>query len=161
MLLDRRDFGIRSSIMLPKSLLGAAALVAILLVDFVESGDRPREMAYEFTYSVRVTDLPQTATKVNLWVPVPSDSQGQKVIGVKVVRPNGGEIGTEPRYQNRMFHKRFLGPFPKAAPLVAELVFRVDRSEVVIPEAKALAQAGRSARPHTLDAYLRPNRPIP
>ena len=70
--------------MLPKSLLGAAALVAILLVDFVESGDRPREMAYEFTYSVRVTDLPQTATKVNLWVPVPSDSQGQKVNSTSV-----------------------------------------------------------------------------
>jgi len=147
--------------MLPKSLLGAAALVAILLVDFVESGDRPREMAYEFTYSVRVTDLPQTATKVDLWVPVPSDSQGQKVIGVKVIRPNGGEIRTEPRYQNRMFHKRFLGPFPKAAPLTAELVFCVDRSEVVIPEAKALAQAGRSTLPHTLDVYLRPNRLIP
>ena len=108
--------------MLPKCLLGTTALVSFVLVDFVESSDRPQEVSYEFTYSVRVIDLPQTAKQVDLWVPVPSDSQGQRVIDVKVVRPNGGEIGTEPQYQNRMFHKRFLGPFPNAAPLVAELV---------------------------------------
>src|ERR1700730_11065497 len=159
--LNRRDFEIRSFIMLPKSLLGTAALISIVLVNFVESGDRPREATYEFTYSVRVTDLPQTATQVDLWVPVPSDSQGQKVIGVKVIQPNDGEIGTEPRYQNRMFHKRFLGPFQKAPALTAELVFRVGRSEVIIPEAKALAQTGCSKKPHTLDVYLRPNRLIP
>lgn len=147
--------------MLRKCLLGTGVLISFVLVDFAECGDRPQEASYEFTYLVQVTDLPEKAAQVDLWVPVPSDSQGQKVTGVKVVQPNGGEIGAEPRYQNRIFHKRFLGPFQKAAPPLAELVFQVVRSEVVIPEAKALAKAGRIRKPQTLDVYLRPNHLIP
>lgn len=147
--------------MLPKSLLGTAALILFVLVDCVESGDRPQETNYEFTYSAWVTDLPATAAQVDLWMPVPSDSQGQKVTSVKTLQPEGCEIGTEPQYQNRIFHKRFHGPFHPAAPLRAEIVFQVVRSEVVIPAAKALVRAARSPKPLTLDVYLRPNRLIP
>jgi transglutaminase-like putative cysteine protease len=132
-----------------------------VLVDFAEGGDTPQVTNYEFTYSAWVTDLPEAAGQVDLWMPVPSDSEGQKVTGVKVVQPDGGRIGTEPRFQNRIFHKRFLGPFKQAATLRAELVFQVARSEVVIAQAKALARAAGSPKLHSLDVYLSPNRLIP
>lgn len=135
--------------------------VSFVLIDSAACGDAPQEISYDFTYSVQVTDLPETAARVDLWVPVPSDSQGQRVTGVQVVQPSGGEIGTEPHYKNRMFHKRFAGPFQKASPLLAELVFSVVRSEIVIPEAKALAQTRRLRKSGALDIYLRPNRLIP
>src|SRR6476646_2114555 len=105
-----------SFIMLSKALLGAAALISFVLVDSAVSGERQQETNYEFTYSANVTDLPATAAQVDLWMPVPSDSQGQRVTLVKLDQPFDGAIWAEPQYQNRIFHKRFHGPFQKASP---------------------------------------------
>jgi transglutaminase-like putative cysteine protease len=145
-----------------KDLAATAFLSACVVVAVAECGDRPREVTYEFTYTAQITDLPKSATNVDLWIPVPSDSQGQRVNRVTVLRPSGGQVRTEPQYQNRIFHYRFRGPFGKAqSPPGAELVFDVVRTEVVIPEAKALKANGHVGKPNALDIYLRPNRLIP
>src|SRR5580704_15041225 len=139
-----------------------AFLISRVVVEVGTCGERPREVSYEFTYAAHVADLPESATNVDLWIPVPSDSQGQRVNGVRIVRPSGGQVRTEPQYQNRIFHYRFRGPFSKAQSLpAAELVFDVVRSEVVIPEAKALRVNGHVGKSNALDVYLRPNRLIP
>jgi transglutaminase-like putative cysteine protease len=139
-----------------------ALLILCVGVEVGECGERQREVGYEFRYAAQVTELPESATHVDLWIPVPSDSQGQKVNSVSVVRPSGGEVRTEPQYQNRIFHYRFRGPFKKGqSPPAAELVFDVVRTEVVIPEAKALKANGRVGKSNVLDVYLRPNRLIP
>jgi hypothetical protein len=139
-----------------------AFLILGVIVGAGVCGERPREVSYEFRYAAQVTDLPESAANVDLWIPVPSDCQGQKVNSVTVLRPSGGRVGTEPQYQNRIFHKRFLGPFGKAhSPPDAELVFGVVRTEVVIPEAKTLRADGHASKSNALDVYLRPNRLIP
>jgi transglutaminase-like putative cysteine protease len=139
-----------------------AFLISSVVVEVGTCGERLREVSYEFTYAAHVADLPESATNVDLWIPVPSDSQGQRVNRVRIVRPSGGQVRTEPQYQNRIFHYRFRGPFSKAQSLpAAELVFDVVRSEVVIPEAKALRVNGHVGKSNALDVYLRPNRLIP
>jgi transglutaminase-like putative cysteine protease len=148
--------------MLWRFLPATAFLFSVVIVDSGVCGERPREVSYEFRYTAEVRDLPESASHVDLWIPVPSDSQGQKVNSVNVVRPSDGQVQTEPQYQNRIFHKRFVGPFGKThSPPAAELVFDVVRTEVVIPEAKALQANGHAGKPNALDVYLRPNRLIP
>ena len=83
--------------MLWKSVATAAFLMPCLLTNRAACGEKPHEATYEFIYTARVTDLPESAAHVDLWIPVPSDSQGQKVNRVKIVRPGGGEIRREPQ----------------------------------------------------------------
>ncbi len=145
-----------------KGLRATALLISGVCVEVGARGEKPRELRYEFTYAAHVTEIPESAGHVDLWMPVPSDSQGQRVNSVNILRPSDGQVRTEPQYQNRIFHYRFRGPFPKSktAPS-AELVFDVTRTEVVIPEAKILGANRHAGKPISLDVYLLPNRLIP
>ncbi len=148
--------------MVLKFVLPIALLISGVMVAAGECGESPRRVAYEFRFAAQVTNLPESAAQVDLWMPVPSDSQGQKVERVEIIRPSGGQVQTEPEYQNRIFHRRFSGPFTKSqSPPAAELVFDIVRTEVVIPEAKALNVRGHAGKPISLDVYLQPNRLIP
>ena len=147
--------------MFGKALLVKAVAILLVLADFAAHGTAAETIRYEFVDSVQVADLPKGASTVDLWMPVPSDCEGQKIESVDVVRPAGGRIATEPRYKNRIYYKRFSGPFEKASPPTARLVFKVIRTEIIVPQAKSLLPTVRSANSRVLDVYLRPNRLIP
>ena len=116
---------------------------------------------FEFTYRAKIVDLPADAEAVDLWLPVPTDGLGQTVKRVEIVRPDGGAIHVEPAYGNKIFHKRFVGPFAKGQKLEAELVFEVVREEVEIPAAKSLAKTSFVPASDALGVYLAENRLIP
>jgi transglutaminase-like putative cysteine protease len=137
------------------------ALLGLLLVTTDVTAAELQKIRYEFTYSAQVTDLPPDASSIDLWIPVPSDTDGQEVTDVRVASPGDGTIGTEPQYQNRMFHRRFAGPFSASSDVSAELVFQVVRTEIHIPEAKQLAATKQLSAVLPHDVYLRPNRLIP
>lgn len=140
------------------SLCVAAALLLFPLMSHASDAE-PRKI--RLTYSCEITDLPAGASHVDLWMPVPTDTIGQKVHKVEVVRPDGGKIESEPEYGNRIYHRRFDGPFDKGTTLGAELRYDVDKSEVVIEEAKALPRRKFSKPSKELGAYLSANSLIP
>ncbi len=111
----------------------------------------------ELTTTASIENLPEGARVVDLWMPIAQDCDGQKVTKVQVVQPEGGEMAIEPRYGNKMWHKRFNDP--KAAVLGAQILFGISRTEIVVPEAKALAPLPK-AKP-SISTYLEPNRLIP
>jgi 4-carboxymuconolactone decarboxylase len=112
----------------------------------------------ELTYQAKIEKLPEGAKVVDLWMPVAQDTEGQTVSRVEVKRPEGGAIAIEPRYGNKIWHKRFEAPF-NAEGLGAELVFDIHRTEIVVDEAKSLAPVvKKKARSMT---YLESNRLIP
>ena len=116
---------------------------------------------FEFTYACKISDVTEGAKHVDLWMPVPSDCQGQTVGNVTIVRPSGGQIGVDPAYGNRIFHKRFDSPRTTDTALGAELVFRVKRREVIVDAAKSLAAVKFSQPNEELAVYLAPNSLIP
>ena len=67
----------------------------------------------ELTYAATIEQIPEGAKVIDLWLPVASDTDGQKVLSVDVIWPEGGAIATERKYGNRIYHKRFTAPFPK------------------------------------------------
>lgn len=146
--------------MQPRSKLFLATLVLTALPVFAFSAERAQRR-FEFTYTCDVTDLPSDATRVDIWMPVPVNTQGQTVERVEIVRPESGKIRTEPEYGNRIFHNRFAGPFRDGVKIGAELVFDVTRQEVVVPEAKSLAPSTGGDVPDDMAVYLAPNRMIP
>jgi len=119
------------------------------------------ERKFEFTYSCKINDVPTGAKHVDLWMPVPSDCQGQTVANVNIARPVGGKISVDPAYGNRIFHKRFSGSEEPDLPMGAELVFRVHRREVIIDAAKSSTPGRYTAPSADLAVYLAPNALIP
>ncbi len=135
-------------------------LSALVVVPFAEAAER-EDHAFRFNYSCQIIDVPKGAVNVDLWIPVPSDCQGQQVQSVEILRPAGASIAVEEKYGNHIFHKRFSAPREDLNELGAALAFDVVRQEVVIPEAKDLTSSKRVEPPAELDVYLQPTRLIP
>ncbi len=139
---------------------GLMMLVAVATSSLCPAEELERRR-FVFTYSCSLEAVPEGATTIDLWMPVPVDTQGQQVHRVEIVHPTDGQIDVEPRYGNRIFHKRFTAPFDGDAPISAELQFDVEREEIVVPAAKSLASVPAGQPSAELDPYLEPNRLIP
>ncbi len=138
----------------------AAILLPCVLALSAIGADKADVRRIQFTYSCSITDLPSDASRVDLWMPIPTDTIGQTVRKYEVLRPEGGTIDTEPEYGNRIYHRQFKGPFDKAE-LGAELRYDIDKSEVNIEEAKTLPRRKYGKPTSELGAYLAANSLIP
>ena len=139
---------------------GAALLVVATLVTGGADGESLATCVAELAYSCQIEEVPEDAKIIDLWLPVPSDTEGQTVRRVAVVRPEGGAIAQEAAYGNRIYHTRFTAPFAPEQ-LGAELVFEIARTEIVVPEAKTLVSEEDRKVPQDLSVYLAANRLIP
>ena len=135
-------------------------LVACFIAPVAAAAER-EDQRFLFTYSSQITDVPEGASNIDLWMPVPVDCQGQQVRGVEIISPADGSIAVEGKYGNRIFHKRFAAPLDGSKKLGAELAFDVVRQEIVVPEAKSLANSKRVKPPEDLNVYLTSTRLIP
>lgn len=133
----------------------ATVLAAMVTVAYADLGVR----SVELTYACTVEDIPDGARVIDLWIPVAQDTDGQTVSRATAVWPEGGTFQTEPRYGNRIYHKRFEAPFDDQ--VGAELVFDIHREELVVQAAKGLADARPAQSPDKMAAYLSANRLIP
>ena len=122
----------------------------------------PLSRSVELTYSAKIDPIPDDAARIDLWMPVAQDSDGQTVSSVRVVYPEGGAIADEPEYGNRMWHKQFIAPFDddlNDGVLGAKIVLVITRTEINVAEAKSLAPKPKVES--KLAAYLRENTLIP
>ncbi|MBI2424685.1 MAG: transglutaminase domain-containing protein [Candidatus Hydrogenedentes bacterium] len=139
------------------------ALLCILgaaIPTVADESSGPKSCRAKLVYSCAITDVPEGAATIDLWMPAPSDARGQVVHSAKVNYPAGGAIATEQVYSNRIFHARFTAPFDPES-LRAELEFEIERTEVVVPEATTMTVSGAVADTAALAPYLAPNRLIP
>jgi len=116
----------------------------------------------ELTYTATLKDVPTSARTIDLWLPIAQDTEGQVVSKVTVAYPEGGAIGVEPRYGNKIWHKRFTAPFGvqlRDGGLGAQIVFEIHRDEIVVSQAKSMADAPKGAA--GFETYLDENRLIP
>jgi transglutaminase-like putative cysteine protease len=128
----------------------------------VAAEDRLASRNIELRYTATLDEIPSGARVVDLWLPIAQDCDGQKVSRVTISHPEGGRIGLEPRYGNKIWHKRFVAPFitdRHGGTLGAEIVFEMQRTEIVVPAAKVLAPLPKT-KPAS-KTYLEENRLIP
>lgn len=114
------------------------------------------------TYTATIDPVPTNAKQIDLWLPVAQDTDGQTVAPVKVNYPEDGSIDAEEKYGNKIWHKRFDAPFDDNmhdGKLGAEIVFDIQRTEIIVPEAKSLAKNSKVAT--KLAAYLGEDKLIP
>ncbi|MCC6798421.1 MAG: transglutaminase domain-containing protein [Candidatus Hydrogenedentes bacterium] len=122
----------------------------------------PAQRHVLITYTATIEPIPANAKQIALWLPVAQDTDGQTVSSVKVNYPEGGSIGVEEKYGNKIWHKRIEAPFEDDlddGKFGAEIVFDIRRTEIVVAEAKSLAKNPKVAT--KLAAYLGEDKLIP
>ncbi|MCH8149912.1 MAG: hypothetical protein IH987_18350, partial [Planctomycetes bacterium] len=62
---------------------------------------------FQFQYEFTVRDLPPSARQVDVWVPVPSNSDDQQLRRMEIQSPVEGRILTEKKHGNRVWHAAF------------------------------------------------------
>lgn len=137
-------------------------IVAVTFALFTAHAEELAHRNVALTLSAKIDPLPPDAKIIDLWLPIAQDTDGQIVSSVTVRYPDGGTIGVEPRYGNKIWHKRFEAPFDDDlhdGTLGAEIVFAIARTEIVIEQAKSLAKNPRAKT--ELATYLEENTLIP
>jgi transglutaminase-like putative cysteine protease len=146
------------------------ALCAFVLCGLAAAGPGPATRAFRFIYKASVNDLPEGASKVRLWVPVPEETPEQEIGEVSVTLTAGGGSVTKPAAELekvtdvggvpvRVLLRDITNGLGKSLyvetpgkPVALELSFRVKRSET---------QGGGEASEEELRRLLEPNAMIP
>ncbi len=71
------------------------------------------QRAFQVTYLARLQRLPTTATRVEVWVPLATSRDGQRVVHRAIQMAVPYEIATEPVYGNDILHVTLTAPFPE------------------------------------------------
>lgn len=106
----------------------ALFMVSLFAID-AQGADRshsPRTLTTQFTYKVVVPEIVAGTKALDLWIPIPSNSEWQTIEDVQVEAPASHRITRERKYGNRMVFIRAENP---QAPLAVTVRFRVIRKE--------------------------------
>ncbi|MEZ8221320.1 Transglutaminase-like enzyme, putative cysteine protease [Candidatus Fervidibacteria bacterium JGI MDM2 JNZ-1-D12] len=115
----------------------AASTLAFATADeiFHCGGNQPpsiRTLVTKFTYKAVVPEILKDAKVVELWLPIPSDSEWQKVKDLQVSSPVPYRITQEQKFGNRIVYVRDEGHGSRDGLLEVAVSFVVERKEVRI-----------------------------
>ena len=122
-------------------------LLALTSLPALAAGSR----TFEFSYQLLAGELP-TGAAVDIYLPLPAEHAGQRVVASSLQSNLPGEIGVEERHGNRYY--RIHRPANINAPVQATLNWTVERSTVTAGSSDG-ASEGELAR------YLAPNSLVP
>lgn len=114
---------------------------------------------FEFTYTARITDLPEGARKVDVWLPYPVSDEHQEVTVTEVSSPVPHEILKDARYKNSILHLSVTDP--QARELTVSLKVQVRRNELVRKGFAERGRRGKKSLPPEAAQWLKPDRLVP
>ncbi|NOY69721.1 MAG: transglutaminase domain-containing protein [Deltaproteobacteria bacterium] len=108
---------------------------------------------FDFVYSVTVRDIPQNATRLDLWIPVPQTTAHQEISNLKIDCKYPQQILVEPEYKNKMAYVNIKGKLPRE--LEMTLSCTAVRKSVSSPDnPEQISDA-------VLQRFLKPDRLVP
>ncbi|MBI1852999.1 MAG: transglutaminase domain-containing protein [Planctomycetes bacterium] len=102
------------------------ALAALFTATPSDAPTRPKR-SFEFTYHADLKDVPATAKKIRIWVPLPKTTAVQTIDNLKISGPGEAKIADEPINGNRMAY--FEVANPGTSPLSLNLTLLATRLE--------------------------------
>lgn len=118
-----------------------------------------RTLTVRFTYKAVVPNIPRNAKVVELWLPLPSDSEWQTVRDIQVSSPVPHRITQEPKFGNRMVYVRDEGRGTSDT-LEVRVSFVVERKEVRVLGSDGKVVKTRSCSPNCNCAHCRANKTL-
>lgn len=139
--------------------LAAAAALALLVAPAALAAAPPRERAFHFEYTATVKEVPSGARTVDLWLPIPHDTQYQKITNLRIDSPHPYVVRTA-QYGNRVMHVRVESPKPEG--FAVSVRFDVLRREHVQERLRhATARRAAEERDPNIERWLAPDRLVP
>ena len=113
--------------------------------------DRTGQRSLEVRYVARITEIPNDAKQVRLWIPLPRDNMHQRIADLGVTCPFEYRITTEKRYGNRMIYVSAPDP---PSDFDVEMRFKVVRLENT-------RRSGRAQGAGLIELAVKANRLVP
>ena len=104
--------------------------------------DETNKRSFRFDYQTTVSDFPEGAERVRIWLPLATSDETQTISDVHIDAPVAHRIGTETEYGNQSVYLELEAPLPASVPITLSL--NVKRREVSSVE--TLAGAPRRTR---------------
>jgi transglutaminase-like putative cysteine protease len=118
-----------------------------------------RERSFQFEYRATVKDIPATAKKVDLWIPVPHDSPFQRITNLQIQSPYPYRTNTA-QYGNRVLHIALDNP--QRSSLTVIVSFSATRKEHIQERLQQVNySAAKEERDSDLTRWLQPDRLVP
>ncbi len=136
-------------------LAAAAGVVALAVLSGGPGsfGAAPATRSFQATYVATVEAIPAGLNRLEVWVPLPSDTPAQQIRDLKVESPYPGSLRREKEHGNSYFY--FSTSEPRSGPLEIRVRFEAQRREVL---RRFLAGAGEKASPEQLQRALAPEK---
>ncbi len=121
----------------------------------------PKTRTFDFTYQVRIEDLPVGSHVVRIWIPMARSDAHQYVSVLKIKSPVPTRITREPEYRDRILYAKIRNPRSSHADFT--ITYRVLRREYSKGSYQSLLRYNNdpSPEPPNFQRYLEPNRLIP
>jgi transglutaminase-like putative cysteine protease len=142
-----------------RSILCIPLLAVFALLATSVRADAPRTREFDLTYSAHVTELPQGAHKVDLWLPYPVSDEHQEVRVTEVSSPYPHEVLKEPRLGNSILHVTVTDP--QTRDFTVEMKVHVRRKEYLHNDFASYHPGAKGPRPADVAQWLKPDRLVP
>jgi transglutaminase-like putative cysteine protease len=134
------------------------------------SGESPVERKVRLSFICEIVDLPPGAKAVELWIPMPTSNERQKIKLLNEGELGAGRITEDKTFGNRLYYRRFEMPGAdenkrtaarQSIPIKVELVYDVDVREATVAAAKQLISTSADVPDQKFVPYLTATRAIP
>ena len=132
-----------------------------------EATAKPLVRTVEIRYRCEIDKVPEESKSIDLWVPVATSNERQTVRLLNEDQLAGGRFTTDKDFGNRMYYRRYQGPFGLAnndqgkqvatsngKPIKLEFVYDVVVNEATVPEAKQLISTKQVEPPAEFAPYM-------
>lgn len=120
---------------------------------------KPQSRNFEFTYQVRISQVPASTQQLDLWLPYPKTDHNQEILDLQVTAPEGWAVYREPEHGNLVLYTPLRDPFP--LPVEVELRFTVTRREYIRKEFHRAQGGDPRFLPEEVARYLQPSTRVP
>ena len=124
----------------------------------VDAAD-PKVRTFEFTYIAEITNIPQNAGKVAIWLPYPVSDANQEITQLKVTSPYPTSVHKDQEYGNSILYLSV--GHPKEQSIKVEMTFRVKRSEYIRRDFSRVRVRLDGDSDPLLKRWLQPDRLVP
>jgi len=119
----------------------------------------PHERKFEFEYKATIKDIPTSAQKVDLWIPVPHDSPFQNITDLQIDSPYPYQVHTA-QYGNRVLHISLNKP--QQSSFTVLMRFNAVRKEHIQERLQQVGTAKvKDERDPNMARWLQPDRLVP
>jgi transglutaminase-like putative cysteine protease len=130
----------------------------------------PTERNVRLNFACEIAELPPGARTVDMWIPMPSSNERQKIKLLNENELSAGRITKDKTFGNRMYYRRFEMPsvgvskqngVDRSLPIKVELIYDVEVQEATVAAAKQLISTNGTVPAWMFAPYLSESRMIP